>query len=159
MFYLTVFYVVTFFHNLCLSLCELMDRFKPVFSKAISAVELSANYADTLLLKSTGKEFTRQKKMLPMHLACLFVDECIDIEKIVMIVKWCAATGIRCISLYDHAGNNFQSKAYMSLLINLLFLYQEILLHVTMLSRLNLKDVLPVILLDLLKKHSLSTKA
>ena len=103
----TLFALVTFIHNLCFTLCEVADRLKPVLTQAVLAVEISAGYTDTLLLKSTGKEFTKQDKLLPRHLACVFIgesDESVNIDKIVTIVRWCSAAGIRSISLYDHDG-------------------------------------------------------
>jgi len=105
--YTTLFTLVTFFYNLYITLCEVADRLKPVWTQAVLAVEIGTGYTDTLLLKSTGREFTKQDKLLPRHLACVFVGESVknvNIDKIVTIVRWCSAAGIRSISLFDHTG-------------------------------------------------------
>jgi len=107
MFYFTLFALVTFFHNLYITLCEVVDRLKPALTQAILAVEIGTGYGDTLLLRSTGREFINQDKLLPRHIACVFVGEgvqSVNIDKIVTIVRWCGAAGIRSISLYDHTG-------------------------------------------------------
>ena len=109
MFYFTLFALVTFFHNLYITLCEVVDRLKPALTQAILAVEIGTGYGDTLLLRSTGREFINQDKLLPRHIACVFVGEgvqSVNIDKIVTIVRWCGAAGIRSISLYDHTGTS-----------------------------------------------------
>ena len=114
-----LFFIVTFIYDLYMTLCEVADRLKPVLTQAVLAVEIGANYADTLLLKSTRKEFLKQNKLLPRHLACVFVGESVNpvnIEKIVTIIKWCTAAGIRSISLYDHTGTTRRCTFFFKLL-------------------------------------------
>lgn len=112
--YVILHFLITYLHRLHSASNELIDHLRGVLTSQTSRRWLTANLAttakfntnqinDTLLLQSIGSELNRLQK-LPTHVACLFVEQDVQMDKIVTVIEWCAAMGIPCISLYDHQG-------------------------------------------------------
>lgn len=115
--YVILHFFITYFHRFHVASSELIDRLKAVLTNRTYRRWPAARYAstakldtskndETLLLQTIGCELKRLQK-LPSHVACLFTEQDVNIDKIVTVIEWCAAMGISCISLYDHQSNAF----------------------------------------------------
>ena len=113
LFYVILHFVVTYLHHFHVALNGLIDRLKPVLKNrtyrlptaiAATTAKLGATKTDEQFLLQTVASELKQLKKLPTHVACVFTEQDVNIDKIVTIVEWCAVLGISCISLYDYAG-------------------------------------------------------
>ena len=103
--YKILFYLLTSFHNLYLTISGVVDRFNDAFSWSRPTVKTGASYSETFLMEDVGNKLRKQSK-LPKHLACVFNEPVVNLDCVVSIIRWCAAAGIGCISLYDHEGES-----------------------------------------------------
>ncbi len=111
--YVILHFFITYIHQFHVAFSEFIDRLNPVLKNqtyrwpaaiSTSTAKLGANKRDEyLLLQSVGSELKRIQK-LPIHVACLFTEKDVNIDRIITIIEWCASMGISCISLYDHEG-------------------------------------------------------
>ena len=115
--YVILHFIITYIHTIHVAFSELIDRIKPVFKSRTylwpadfhvllnaTNVKLGANTKDErLLLQTIGSDLKLLQK-LPIHVACLFTEKDVNIERIVTIVEWFVSMGVYCISLYDHEG-------------------------------------------------------
>ena len=117
--YVILHFIITYIHNIHVAFSELIDRIKPVVKDrtylwpadchvllSATTVKLGANVKDErLLLQTVGSDLKLLQK-LPIHIACLFTEKDVNIDRIVTIVEWFVSMGVYCISLYDHKGDH-----------------------------------------------------
>ena len=58
-------------------------------------------------LKKVGSELKRLEKT-PYHVASLFLDQEVDVDKVLSVIECCTLLGVSCISLYNHQGTPIQ---------------------------------------------------
>ena len=104
--YVSIHFLITFIHHFHVVFSELLDRLKlkpAIYRWRAPVYNLGDNKDENCMMQNAGSELLRIGK-LPTHVACLFAEKELNIDRIVTIIRWCAAAGVSCISLYDHQG-------------------------------------------------------
>lgn len=114
--YIALHFFITSLFDLHYFLRELVIRVKLLLtskrwhfsphSVSLSVSSSARHTYEQTVLQNVASELRKLQK-LPNHIACLFLGNCFEIEKVLTVVRWCSSLGIPSVSLFDHQGINW----------------------------------------------------